>query len=153
MNGHMRNDASDVSTLRLYVMRAAYLFIAAGLAVMIWPLILFANDDVEHMRGVVWALLGAVCLLGALGLRYPLRMLPILLFELIWKIIWMVAFGLPFRSSGAVHAGMQSSVIDTTAGIVLCLIAIPWRYVWANYVRAPGDRWRSRRAEAERVAA
>jgi hypothetical protein len=47
---------------------------------------------------------------------------------------------------------MQASVVDTTAGIVLCLIAIPWPYVWAHYVRAPGDRWRSRRAAAERIA-
>ena len=29
--------------------------------------------------------------------------------------------------------------------IVLCLIVIPWPYVLANYVKRPGDRWRSTR--------
>ena len=148
MSHDMSNHTSEVSTLRLYMLRAAYLFIAGGLAVMIWPLLLFASNDVEHMRSVVWALLGAVCLLALLGLRYPLRMLPVLLFELIWKTIWMVTFGLPFLASGTVHAGLRSSVIDTTTGIVLCLIAIPWPYVLAHYVRAPGEPWRSRRAAA-----
>ena len=43
-------------------------------------MLLTQTPDVEHMRGVVWALLGAVGLLAVLGIRYPLQMLPLLLF-------------------------------------------------------------------------
>jgi hypothetical protein len=31
--------------------------------------------------------------------------------------------------------------------VVLVYIAIPWRYVFAHYMKARGDRWRSRRAD------
>ena len=132
---------------RLYVMRGAYAFIAVGLALMIWSLLLFkVTPELEHMRGVVWALLGAVGLLAVLGIRYPLQMLPLLFFELTWKTIWLIVIGIPLRSAGAFDAAYASSWIDCIAGIVLCVIAIPWRYAFENYVRRPGDPWRRRAA-------
>ena len=133
---------AEVSTVRLYVMRVAYAIIVVGLALMIWPLLLTATDGVEHMRGVTWSLLGAVCLLALVGVRYPLQMLPLLLFELVWKTIWLLAIGLPQRTAGTMGPGEAATWVDCVAGVILCLIAIPWGYVYATYVRRPGDRWR-----------
>jgi hypothetical protein len=41
-------------------------------------------------------------LLAFVGLRYPLQMLPLLLFEFVWKTMWMIAFGLPQWFSGQI---------------------------------------------------
>ena len=130
-----------VSLVRLYVMRATYLLIAFGLAMMIWPLLINKTPNVEHMRGVVWSLLGAVGVLAAIGIRYPLQMLPVLLFEFLWKIIWLIAIGLPLRFAGAFTAGTRDTWNDCIISIPIFLIAIPWGYVWKNYVRRPADRW------------
>ena len=89
----------EVSTFRLHLLRGTYLLVAVGLGVQIWPGILHGSPHVEHMRGVVRSLLGAVSLLAVVGLRYPLKMLPLLLFELMWKSIWVVAIGLPCGSA------------------------------------------------------
>ena len=86
---------SEISTLRLYLLRACYLLIAVGLAAMIWPGILSHGDDVPHMNTAVRSLLGAVSLLALIGILYPLKMLPILFFEIVWKVIWILSFGLP----------------------------------------------------------
>jgi hypothetical protein len=131
----------EVSSLRLYVLRTTYLLIAVGLGAMIWPLILNPPSDLGHMQGVARSLLGAVSLLAVLGLRYPLQMLPLLLFELTWKTIWMLAVGLPAWSAGRLDAATQQSLFDCGIGIVIFPLVIPWGYVWANYVRRPGDRW------------
>jgi hypothetical protein len=133
---------NHVSTFRLYLLRAAYLLIAVGLGLMIWPLLINAQNDVEHMRGVVWSLLGAVGLLAAVGIRYPLQMLPVLLFELVWKTIWIIAIGIQLRSAGALTAGTQETWRDCVVSIVLFLVVIPWPYVWANYVVRPSDQWK-----------
>ena len=133
----------QVSTFRLFLLRAAYLVIAVGLGAIIWPKLAEPPQGVEHMRGVVRALLSAVGLLALLGIRYPLRMLPLLFFELAWKTIWVLAIGLPLWAADAFTPGTRESWRDCLFGIALCLAVIPWGYVLATYVRAPGDRWRA----------
>jgi len=135
---------TQVSPLRLWVMRTMYLLLAVGLGLTIWPMIISHDPTLPRMTGVVFALLGTIGLLSLLGLRYPLQMLPLLLFELAWKVIWLTAFALPRWLGGTLDAGMRSSVFDTSLGVILILV-IPWRYVWANYVVKPGDPWRLRR--------
>ena len=135
---------SEVSTLRLYVLRACYLLIAIGLGFMIWPGIISHPDTLPHMNGVSRSLLGAVGLLSLLGIRYPLQMLPLLFFELVWKLIWVIAFGLPLWLAGNLDADHASSMSDCIFGIVVVLIVMPWGYVFDHYLKRPGDRWGGR---------
>src|SRR5215212_8686 len=89
---------SEVSTFRLYLLRAMYLFMAVGLAIFKLPALRHPRDPVAQ-DSVVLSVLGAFALLAVLGIRYPLKMLPLLLFEFVWKSIWVVAFGLPLLLS------------------------------------------------------
>lgn len=136
---------TQVSPLRLWVMRAMYLIMAAGLILTVWPLIISHSAELPRMTGVVFALLGTIGLLSLLGLRYPLQMIPLLLFELTWKVIWLVAFALPRWLDGTLDAGMRSTIFETSLGVIL-ILAIPWGFVWANYVVKPGDSWKFRRS-------
>ena len=132
-----------VSLFRLYLLRATYLFVVAGLAATIWPPILHHTKAWPLMNGVVCSLLATVSILAAWGIRYPLQMLPVLLLELIWKSIWLISVALPLWSAGEMDARTSSTVVDCLVGVILMPIVIPWRYVFTNYVKRPGDRWRS----------
>ena len=128
----------EVSLVRLYVLRAMYLLLVVGLGAMIVP------EIVSHpltSRGVIPSLLGAVWLLAFLGLRYPLEMLPLLMFEFAWKLIWMVAYGLPQRAAGQFPPTYADDFFNIAFGAILLLV-IPWSYVWRHYVMKPGARWR-----------
>lgn len=135
----------EVSTVRLYVLRATYLLLVVGigLGLDIWSLLLSATPGVEHMRGVVWSLLAAVSLLAIVGLRYPLRMLPLLFFELMWKSIWLLAIGVPLWSGNQLSPATRDTWYACLVGVVIVSLAIPWGYVLAQYVKQPGDRWRT----------
>ena len=132
----------DVSTFRLYLLRATYLLIVVGLGLDVWPGLIHHPDTWTLMRSVVCSVLAAVSLLAVLGLRYPLQMLPLLLFELVWKSIWLIAFAIPLWSAHRIDAATQETVFACLMGIVIFPIAIPWPYVFAHYVRKPGDRWK-----------
>lgn len=134
---------ADVSLVRLYLLRGAYLLVAVGLGLDIWPLIFQHSLSVSHMTTVVWSILGAVSILAALGVRYPLYMLPVLFFELIWKTIWLSAFALPLYLADKLTGPFMQTVIDCSL-VVILLIAVPWRFVWSRFVVGRGDRWVSR---------
>jgi hypothetical protein len=131
---------TDISLFRLYVLRAGYLFIAVGLAATVWPLVIDHSPQWPLMNSVVCSLLAAVSVLAAVGIRYPLQMLPILLFEIVWKGIWLIAVALPLWSAHQIDARTWQTVTDCLMGAILIPV-IPWRYVIAQYVTKPGDPW------------
>lgn len=133
--------APQVSALRLNLLRASYLLLVVGLGATVWPAVLH-HGSWTLWHGVGDSMLAALSLLAILGLRYPLKMLPLLFFELTWKAIWLIAVPLPLWLK---HLQMDADTADTFQAClwaIIFLVVIPWRYVFANYVHQPGDRWR-----------
>lgn len=133
---------NDVSLLRLYLLRAMYLLVVVGLGIVIWPGILFQAQPWELSRGVVICMLAAFSLLCAVGLRYPLLMLPVLLWELAWKTMWLLLVALPAWRGGHLDGATLATTIDCLFVAVVPFV-IPWGYVLRQYVRREGDRWRN----------
>jgi hypothetical protein len=131
-----------LSALRLNLMRMGYLVMGVGLAIVKWPVIVSDAASLPVFQGVVAALLTAMSLLALLGVRYPIRMLPILLFESIWKLIWLAVVGIPHLVAGDMEPAM-ATVLGNVSLVVIILTVTPWDYVWKHYVLADGDRWRS----------
>jgi len=132
---------AEVSTFRLYLMRGLYLLIAVGLAFDQWPGLIRHPDSWTLMRGVVCSMLVAVSLLALIGVRYPLQMLPLLFFELVWKAIWLLVFALPPWLAHRMDEGMRETAFACLMGVIVPIV-MPWRYVVAHYVNRPGDRWK-----------
>jgi hypothetical protein len=129
----------EVSLARLYVLRATYLLLVVGLGAMILPPLLRHEP---MARGVIPSLLGAVWVLAFVGLRYPLQMLPLLMFELAWKAMWLFDYGLPQWFSGQLPPTFAEDFWNISMGVVLMPLVIPWRYVYRHYVKERPNRWR-----------
>ena len=142
---------SEVSTFRLYLLRAGYLYIAVGLAIFELPTLLHP-ENLSRLDAVILSMLGAMALLAVVGLRYPLKMLPLLFFEFVWKAIWLLAFGLPLVLAGQLGPETTETLTGVLMGVVLVPLVTPWGYVLKHYVRAPGARWGKREATKEQPA-
>lgn len=129
-----------LSLLRLYLLRAGYLFMAVGLAVTRGPLLIGHDASWALMDSVVVCMLVAQSLLFFLGVRYPVKMIPILLFETIWKAIWLSAVALPLWLAGALSDAAVSVAINCSL-VVIVLIILPWPYLGRHYVTRRGDPW------------
>lgn len=130
-----------VSVPRLYLLRAVYLMIAGGLFAVVWPRLIQDSQSWGLMEGIVQCMLAAFSLLLLLGLRYPLQMLPLLLWELGWKCIWLGVVAYPLWSAGRLDKE-TASLAGACLIVVVVPPAIPWRYVYERYLKNPGDRWR-----------
>ena len=128
----------EISTFRRNLLRATYLLMLVGLAIEIWPGVINPPADLALARGVVRSLLMGVSLMAAVGIAYPVRMLPLLLLELTWKTIWVVAFGIPLWVGGRMDADVFETMKACLLGVVLFPLVIPWRYVFAQ-LRPPAS--------------
>ena len=130
--------SEQVSMFRLYLMRLLYLLNFVMLGLSVWPELITHAGAWDPVKGVAFSFWAALSALSVLGLRYPLKMVPLLLLQMLYKSIWVIAVALPlwstFRSIELTRIMGMGAVVD--------LIVIPWPYVIANYVKKPGDRWR-----------
>lgn len=132
---------AEVSLVRLYTLRIAYFVMAAGIGVYFWPDVIHHTGQFAMAHGIQYALLAGLGATAALGLRYPVQMLPVLLFELTWKTIYLAAFALPLWSAHQIDAATAAD-IKSVLMVVIFIPLIPWRYVFAHYVLRRGDRWK-----------
>ncbi len=124
-----------LSPLRSILLRGCFLLLLAGLGLTIGPAILTQSASAPLMDGVVNALLGALALFSLLGLWVPMKMLPILVFEVVWKSIWTLSVALPRWLDGTLDA----STIETLFACALAipfLFIIPWQRFWHD-LRGP----------------
>jgi hypothetical protein len=131
---------TDVSLPRLHFLRAGYLLMGVGLALVKWPLLAGAHDRPLY-EGVTLCLLTAMSLLALLGVRYPVRLLPVLLLESAWKVLWLALVALPKALDHDLDAATSTTLVNCSLVVVIIAVT-PWRYVWRTYLRASGDRWR-----------
>jgi hypothetical protein len=105
--------------------------------------IVFLPQLIRHeptARGVIPRMLGALCALACFGVRYPLQMLPIVLYELMWKAIWLIDYGLPQWRSGLHTMQFTEDFTSIALGVIVIPI-IPWGFVFRHYPKKPRARW------------
>ena len=133
-------ERTALSPARLNLMRVGYALMGVGLVLVKWPLLPQAHT-LPLYEGVTVCMLVAMSLLAFLGLRYPVKLLPVLLFESAWKLLWFGAVALPTAMTSDLDDATAEVAVNSSL-VVVILAVTPWRYVWREYVRATGDRWR-----------
>jgi hypothetical protein len=133
----------QLSLWQLNVLRVGYLVMGVGLAMIKWPLLIH-HEPWGLAEGTKECLLIAMSGLALLGLRYPARMLPVLLFEVAWKLLWLGVVALPLWSDHRLEGATRTQA-GTILWVVVIIAVIPWRHVFTQYVATPGDPWRRRR--------
>jgi hypothetical protein len=122
-----------LSTLRLTLLRLCYAVLVVGLSLRYAPVFLGGLHNLPRMDGAVVALLSAMGFLAIAGLFSPVRMLPLLVFEIAWKAIWVTAVALPRWLDGSLDEGYLSILFNCSVALPFVFI-VPWRYVATTFL-------------------
>ena len=129
------NPAIGVSRFRFYLLRFFYLVNVVLLGGTVWSEIFMHAGLWEPMPGVAFSFWAAFSLLAILGILHPLKMIPLLLVQFSYKLIWLTIVAYPLWSANHLKG---SSAQELTAinfkGIIADLLVIPWPYVLRNYI-------------------
>lgn len=127
--------------IRWRLLRFMYVYTAivagsVGLATILapaWVQLIFgmpAQDPVVFgLNGSIFLALG---LIAILGVRAPLKYCPVLLLELVYKLIWLCGIVVPFALRGEFPASSVAQVVIFVTFVVGDLIAIPFRYMFGG---------------------
>ena len=133
-----------VATWRINAMRFLFLLMAGIMGAMfVWPQLLFESADWDVMRGLAKSMLAALALMSLLGVRYPLQMLPLMLYEIVWKTIWIVLIAGRAWMADKWTPDIEGLFYDCI-GIIIAYFIVPWRYVWARYFAQPMEPLRQK---------
>jgi hypothetical protein len=135
-----KQPSGQLALWQLNLLRVGYFVMGVGLAAIKWPL-LFDHEPWGLAEGTKECMFLAMSVLALLGLRYPQRMVPILLFEVFWKLVWLGVVAFPLWSDHHLDGAARTQA-GTVLWVVVIIAVIPWRQVLTRYVTAPGEPWR-----------
>lgn len=128
-------ETKGVPKWRWYLLKAFYLFVFLAFGIQIWDTIITYTEVWDPLHGIAFSFWAAFAALMGLGIRYPLKMLPLVFLQLVYKSIWLLAVYLPLKSGGNLTAEAMELFQANSIGIALDIIVIPWGYLYRNYIK------------------
>lgn len=111
------------------------MFIGVGIGT--WNTLLTHQGPWNHVKAVAFCVWAAYPTLSILGVINPLRMLPLVLFMLFYKSLWLVFVAYPLWSTHQLAGSPAEEMAHIFFGVIWLYPIIPWGYVWKNYCKFP----------------
>ncbi|MGH6914389.1 MAG: hypothetical protein ACREH3_11865, partial [Geminicoccales bacterium] len=91
-------------------------------------------DDVRAVAFCVWATYPSLALFGLIR---PLRWLPLMLFTIGYKTLWLAFVAWPLWRAGTLAGSAAEEMAYVFAMVPLLAVVVPWGYVWREYLAWP----------------
>lgn len=123
-----------VRPIQVYLLRLFYVVMPLFVGTWAWRSILTHQGPWDPVRAIAICVWAAYPTLAILGILHPLRMLPLFLFMLTYKTIWLAAVAFPLWRAGALWGTPTGNMTMDFLGLPIAALAVPWPYVLRTYV-------------------
>ena len=122
-----------VRPIQLHMLRLLFALMFFFLSFEAWSTIIAHQGPWEPVRAAAWAMWGAYSIIAFIGIRQPLKMLPIVLFEIIYKVTWLVIVAWPLYGLH-LFVGKRDGMTSVYVWVIFPIVAMPWRYFFKAYI-------------------
>lgn len=123
-----------VRPFQLWGLRLFYLLMLLMVAPTAWRVLLEHQGDWAPLSALAWSVWASYPALALFGLWQPLRWLPLLLFTLGYKAIWLYFVAWPLWQAGTLQGSPAQPIAESFLAVPLLALVIPWGYVWRTLV-------------------
>ena len=134
---HPAAQYEGVRPINIYLLRLVFILMFFVLGKNTWTHILTHRGSWEHDDAIAWCVWTAFATLAGLGIFRPLKMLPILLLEIFYKVLWLIIVAYPLWVTGKLAGSPAEGTTSAFLWVILPIIAVPWGYVFVNYLYKP----------------
>ena len=129
-----------VRPINIYLLRLIYFLMLVFVGSDSWRAIITHQGPWDHVRAVAFCVWAAYSTLSVLGLIHPLKMLPIMIFMIFYKSLWLIVVAYPLWRANALAGSPAEEMAHVFLWVPLPIISVPWKYFFKNYVWNPGKR-------------
>jgi hypothetical protein len=130
-----RDDQHEgVRKISIYLLQLVFILMFFVLGKDTWTHILTHKGSWEPDDAVAWCVWTAFATLAGLGIFHPLKMLPILLLEIFYKVLWLIIVAYPLWSAGTLASSSAQGTTSAFLWVLLPIVAVPWGYVARSYI-------------------
>ena len=123
-----------VRPINIYLLRLLFLLVVVFVGYDSWSALLGHEGPWDPVRAAAWCMWAAFAVMCVFGLIYPLKMLPLVLFEILYKLIWLAIVAFPLWSRNQLAGSPAEGMTEAFLWVVLPIIAVPWKYTFHQYV-------------------
>jgi hypothetical protein len=123
-----------VPKINIYLLRLLFLLMLVFLGKDSWTYIFTHNGTWNPMDAMAWCIWASYSVLSILGIIHPLKMLPIVMLEIMYKVIWLILVAYPLWRSNQLTGSPAEPMTYSFLYVVLPILAMPWRYFFRKYI-------------------
>ena len=123
-----------VRPIQIYLLRVLFVLVVLFVGSEAWGVIFSHRGAWNHTLAAAWCMWASYATLSILGIVRPLKMLPIVLFEILYKIVWLLVVAYPLWSADKLAGSPAEAMTYAFLWVILPIVATPWRYVLDTYV-------------------
>ena len=123
-----------VPRINIYLLRLLYILMFFVLGKDTWTHILTHRGPWDPTDAVAWCVWTAFATLAGIGIIHPVKMLPIVLLEIFYKVLWLFLVAYPLWSKGTLAGSPAEGITSEFSWVILPLVAVPWSYVFVTYI-------------------
>ena len=129
-----RERYEGVRRINIYLLRILYFLMFVGVGIQTWQTIIDHQGPWDHTKAVAYCVWAAYPTLSIFGLLRPLRWLPIVIFMIFYKTLWLIAVAYPLWRANALAGSPADAMAHVFIGAPIVALIVPWKYVFQNYV-------------------
>jgi hypothetical protein len=126
-----------VRRINIYLLRLLYILMFFVLGKDTWTHILTHQGPWDPTNAVAWCVWTAFATLAGIGIIRPVKMLPMVLLEIFYKVLWLIIVAYPLWSKGKLAGSPAEGITSAFLWVILPIVAVPWGHVFVNYIYKP----------------
>ena len=123
-----------VYNINIYLLRLLYVLMFLFVTYGAWSYLLKNSGSLNNVETAAWCMWGSYCGIAIIGVFRPLKMLPIILFEIIYKIAWLAIVAYPLWAKNELIGSPVEARAKDFIWVILPIVAMPWRYFFRTYI-------------------
>lgn len=124
-----------VPRINIYLLRLLFSLMFVFLTYDTWSYIFVTHKGAwDSTRAAAWCMWASYSALSVMGIFRPLKMLPIVIFEIVYKVLWLGVVAYPLWSKNELDGSPAEGMANVFIWVIFPIVAMPWRYFFRVYV-------------------